>query len=96
VRAGPECARPSGDTALKVTVKMSGLMAKLVPGSASGAEVDLLDGSTVSSLMTRLGLPVNETYLVIVNDSTVPRDKRTTFKLSDGDRIAIVPPLKGG
>jgi thiamine biosynthesis protein ThiS len=81
---------------MKVTVKMSGLMAKLVPGSASGTEIDLLEGSTISSLMTRLGLPGNETYLVIVNDSTVSRDKRTTFKLSEGDRIAIVPPLKGG
>jgi thiamine biosynthesis protein ThiS len=81
---------------MKVTLKMSGLMAKLVPGSANGMEVVLLDGSTISSLMTRLGLPGNETYLVIVNDSTVSEDKRATHKLSDGDRIAIVPPLKGG
>jgi thiamine biosynthesis protein ThiS len=81
---------------MKVTVKMSGLIAKFVPGSAEGVEVTLLDGSTLSSLMIRLGLPGDETYLIIVNDSTVPKDKRTTHKLSDGDRIAIVPPLKGG
>ena len=81
---------------MKVTVKMSGLIAKFVPGSAEGVEVSLLDGATVSSMMTRLGLPGNETYLVIVNDSTVPKDKRATHKLSEGDRIAIVPPLKGG
>ena len=81
---------------MKVTVKMSGLIAKFVPGSAEGVEVSLLDGATVSSMMTRLGLPGNETYLVIVNDSTVPKDKRATHKLAEGDRIAIVPPLKGG
>ncbi|MCK5273298.1 MAG: MoaD/ThiS family protein [Alphaproteobacteria bacterium] len=81
---------------MKVTVKMSGMIARIVPGSADGIEVKLLDGATVSSLMTRLGLPGNETYLVIVNDSTVAKDRRGTHKLSDGDRIAIVPPLKGG
>ncbi len=81
---------------MKVTVKMSGLFAQLVPGSADGVEMSLIDGATVSSLMTRLGLPGDETYLVIVNDSTVRADKRTACKLSDGDRIAIVPPLKGG
>lgn len=81
---------------MNVTVKMSGLIAKLVPGSADGVEVNLLDGSTLGSLMTRLGLPGNENYLVIVNDSTVPKDRRAEHQLSDGDRIAIVPPLKGG
>jgi thiamine biosynthesis protein ThiS len=81
---------------MNVTVKTSGMIAKFVPGSAEGVEVKLPDGSTISSLMTRLGLPGNETYLIIVNDSTVPRDRRATYKLSDGDRIAIVPPLKGG
>ena len=81
---------------MKVTVKMSGLIAKYVPGSADGVEMSLLDGATISSLMTRLGLPGNENYLVIVNDSTVPKEKRTTLKLSDGERVAIVPPLKGG
>lgn len=81
---------------MKVTVKMSGLIARYVPGSAEGAEVDLLEDATVSGLMTRLGLPGDQTYLVIVNDSTVPKDKRATHKLADGDRIAIVPPLKGG
>lgn len=81
---------------MNVTVKMSGMIAKMVPGSAEGIPVRLLDGATVGSLMTRLGLPGNETYLIIVNDSTVSKDRRGTHKLSDGDRIAIVPPLKGG
>lgn len=81
---------------MKVIVKMSGLIAKYVPGSAEGVEVNLLQGASLSSLMTRLGLPGNENYLIIVNDATVPKDRRLTYKLSEGDRIAIVPPLKGG
>jgi len=81
---------------MKVTVKMSGLIARQVPGSAEGTEMRLLDGTTISGLMARLGLPGNETYLVIVNDSTVANDRRASHVLSDGDRISIVPPLKGG
>jgi thiamine biosynthesis protein ThiS len=81
---------------MNVTVKMSGLIAKLVPGSADGVEIDLAEGSTISSLMTKLSLPGNENYLVIANDTTVPKDKRADHKLSNGDRVAIVPPLKGG
>ncbi len=81
---------------MKITVKMSGLIAQFVPGSADGVEMSLIDGATVNSLMTRLGLPGEDAYLVIVNDSTVPKAKRSNHKLSDGDRIAIVPPLKGG
>ena len=81
---------------MKITVKMSGLIAKLLPGSADGVEVDLEDGATVSRLMDHLKLPGNESYLVIANDTTVPKGKRPEHKLSDGDRVAIVPPLKGG
>lgn len=81
---------------MKVTIKMSGLMARQVPGSATGVEMSLLEGTTIGGVMTRLGLPGNESYLVIVNDSTVPKDRRASQKLNDGDRISIVPPLKGG
>jgi len=81
---------------MQVTLKMSGLIARQVPGSADGTTISLLNGTTVSGLMTRLGLPGDETFLVIVNDSTVPRDRHGTFELSDGDRISIVPPLRGG
>jgi thiamine biosynthesis protein ThiS len=83
-------------TAMDVTLKMSGLIARYVPGSADGTRMHLLEGTTISGLMARLGLPGDETYLVIVNDSTIAKDRRGTYVLSDGDRVSIVPPLKGG
>lgn len=81
---------------MEVTLKMSGLIARYVPGSAQGTTMSLLEGTTISGLMARLGLPGDETYLVIVNDSTVPKERLKTRVLADGDRISIVPPLKGG
>ena len=81
---------------MEVTLKMSGLIARYVPGSADGTKMNLLEGTTISGLMARLGLSGDETYLVIVNDSTVSKDRHKTHVLSDGDRISIVPPLRGG
>lgn len=83
-------------TTMEVTLKMSGLIARYVPGSAEGTTMSLLEGTTISGLMARLGLPGDESYLVIVNDSTVPKERIKTHVLADGDRISIVPPLKGG
>ncbi|MDH3228362.1 MAG: MoaD/ThiS family protein [Alphaproteobacteria bacterium] len=81
---------------MDVTLKMSGLIARYVPGSAAGTTMHLLDGTTISGLMARLGLPGDETHLVIVNDSTIAKQRYGTHVLSDGDRISIVSPLKGG
>lgn len=81
---------------MQLVLKMSGLAARRVPGSAKGTRLDVPDGTTVSGLMEQIGLPASERFLVIVNDSTVARDKRQTLVLSDGDRVSIVPPLKGG
>lgn len=81
---------------MKVSVKMSGLIARYLPGSEGGVELDIETGSTVEDLMKRLGLPAGENYLVIVNDATVPKARRGDHALSKDDRISIVPPLKGG
>lgn len=81
---------------MEVTLKMSGLIARYVPGSAEGTKMRLLDGTTISGMMVRLGLPGDETYLVIVNDSTVAKNRYAAHVLADGDRVSIVPPLKGG
>jgi len=81
---------------MNITVKMSGLIARHLPGSEAGVNMDIETGSTVDDLMTRIGLPASENYLVIVNDSTVPKAQRARHELSDSDRISIVPPLKGG
>ena len=81
---------------MEVTLKMSGLIARKLPGSVDGTTMTLVDGTTISSLMARLGLPGDESYLVIVNDTTVAKDRRKTHVLSDGDRVSIVPPLRGG
>ena len=93
--AGDELVRRGNsiDTLLLNAGMISG---EVMNKSADGIEVDIPNKATVKDLMTKLGLPGSETYLVIVNDGTVPKAKRAEHNLSDGDRVAIVPPLKGG
>ena len=43
-----------------------------------------------------LGMPPEESYLVVVNGASVPRHDRASRRLSENDSLAILPPLKGG
>lgn len=83
---------------MKVTVKLAGLITGHLPAGSSGnqAEIEIAEGATVSALMAQLGLPGEGSYLVIVDDETVPKARRGTHSLTDGASVAIVPPLKGG
>lgn len=83
---------------MKVTVRLAGLITGHLPAGSTGdqAEIELADGATVAGLMAQLGIPEEGTYLVIVDDVTVPRAGRETYGLADGASVAIVPPLKGG
>lgn len=77
---------------------MSGPVARYLPPDARDgrAEYDLPDGASVAELMDRLGIPGGGKHLVIVNDTAVPQAERQRHVLGDGDRLSIVPPLKGG
>jgi molybdopterin converting factor small subunit len=69
---------------MNITVKTGGLLGKYLPaGSPTNlAELDMPDGATVTDVMA--------------HGATVRKAARDTHKLSAGDTLAIVPPLKGG
>ena len=83
---------------MKITVKTSGLLGKYLPagGEANRAELEVLENSTVTAVMAQLGMPGKGSYLTIANGNTVRKTERESYKLSEGDTLAIVPPLKGG
>jgi len=83
---------------MKITLRMTGLAARYLPPGSTGSLTDMVipDGTTVGALMRQLGLPGEDSYLVIVSDVAVPLAKRPSHRLVEGDMIAIVPPLKGG
>lgn len=81
-----------------IALKMSGLLTRYLPADAKDgrADIELPEGTTVAGLLRQLGIPGEGSYLIVVNDSTIPRDKRDGHVLSAGDAVAIVPPLRGG
>ncbi len=83
---------------MKVAIRTGGLLGKYRPaGSArNSAELELPEGMTAASLIERLGMPPEGSYLVIHNSAAVTKAARAACTLADGDELAIMPPLKGG
>lgn len=83
---------------MRITVKTGGLYTRLLPEGTSGntAEIDVPDGSTPLGVVEHMGVPAHGRFLLVVNDKAVPPLQRDTMILSDGDRVSLMPPLKGG
>jgi len=60
-------------------------------GGRQARPIDVADGTTVGELIARLGLP-DEPRVVFLNSRHVADNQA----LSDGDRLAIFPPVAGG
>ena len=78
----------------KVEVRLYAALRRYAPQLKLGEamELNLKEGATVQQLYTMLNIPRDEVKRVIVNG--IARDH--SYALSDGDRIAIFPPVAGG
>jgi molybdopterin synthase sulfur carrier subunit len=56
------------------------------------AILDLPEGATIDDLLVALGIPAEETKKTFVNGLSRGLD----WELSDGDRVAVFPPIAGG
>jgi len=83
---------------MRVSVKLISMAAAPPDGfdSYGKAEITLDDGVSVANLIERLPLNTNETYLVLVNGDTIAPSERDQARLTDGDEVAIFPPMQGG
>ena len=83
---------------MKIIFKTSTPLKKHLPPSAKNneASVTLGDGSTVLDSMNKLGFSAEENYLITLNGSIVTPSQRTETVLHEGDKLTILPPLKGG
>ncbi|MEW8029043.1 MAG: MoaD/ThiS family protein [Candidatus Thiodiazotropha sp.] len=73
------------------------LMTYLPPGATDhSVSVKLSDGATLFDLMDRYQVPREQAHLVVCNGLFVPPSQRETYRLRDGDVIALWPPVAGG
>ena len=83
---------------MKIQFKTGGLFVEHLPAGSSGnrAELEVPAGATPMDVMGQLGMPTDENYLVSLNGEVVVISERATRVLAENDRLAIMPPLKGG
>ena len=78
----------------KVDVRLYAALRRYVPhlGLGEAIELDLDEGTTIRHIFARLGLPESEVKRAFVNGLS----RGYEHTLSDGDRVAIFPPVAGG
>jgi len=83
---------------VKIHFKTGGLFVEHLPPGNSGnsAELEVPEGATPMDVMRQLHMPSDENYLVSLNGEVVVISERDTRALREDDRLAIMPPLKGG
>ena len=79
---------------IAVRARLYASLRKYQPGLGHGesVSVELREGSRVSDLLERLGIPETETKQVFVNGVVRPLD----HELKDGEEVGIFPPIAGG
>jgi sulfur carrier protein ThiS len=84
---------------MKITLKLFASLAdRLPPGARSGHSIDLdVDaGATVLDVIRRQGIPEALCAIVLIDGTWVARPDRAKRALSEGEVLAIWPPVAGG
>lgn len=84
---------------MRVTIKFYASLAVYLPAIARATNqhhTDLPIGITVASALAPYGLPPELTKLVLVNGHYIGEEERPNRVLSEGDVLAVWPPIAGG
>ncbi len=87
-----------GQEQLQITFKLyAGLAHYLPSGSEDNAiEVELPNGQSISMLIQRYNVPLDQVHLVLLNGVYQDAAARVERILQDGDTVAIWPAVAGG
>ncbi len=81
-----------------VTVKLFASLAAHLPAAARGneASISVDEGATVGGILDRLGVPLEQRHLVLVDGRYVPPEERGARAVAAGQVIAVWPMIAGG
>ncbi len=83
---------------MKITLKLyASLDTCLPPGAAKNMiELDVKDGSTIGEVLDLHKVPRQNCHLILVNGVFTPPATADGTALTDGDALAVWPPVAGG
>ncbi len=84
---------------MKITFKLYAMLADHLPAEArqtNSVEIEVPEGRTVEQVIGEFNLPPKLVHLVLVNGNFVPPSDRAGRTLSEGDVLAVWPPIAGG
>jgi molybdopterin converting factor small subunit len=84
---------------MKITLKLFASLTDYLPVTSKYTnivEIEVPDGATITQITEPYRLPPALVHLVLVNGRYIAPEQRTTEALSEGDVLAIWPPIAGG
>lgn len=83
---------------MKVQLKLYATLAEYLPPGATAnvAEIEVPAATTPNQILDLHHVPRARAHLVLVNGVYIPPGRRDEAVLSDGDALAIWPPVAGG
>lgn len=84
---------------MKITFKLFASLTDYLPVEArytNVLELDVAPDASISQIVEPYGLPPKLVHLVLINGKYIEPEKRLTQTLSEGDVLAIWPPIAGG
>lgn len=88
----------SGSARMNITLKLYASLGQFLPEGASRniAEIEVEDGATIDTILTRWSIPRASCHLVLLNGVFQPPASWARVELNAGDALAIWPPIAGG
>jgi len=83
---------------MKLIFKLFAGLGDYLPANASdnATSIDINEGDTVFDVIARFNIPPEMIHLVLLNGVYLHPEERNAAKFSDGDTLAIWPPVAGG
>jgi len=84
---------------MKVTFKLFASLTEYLPPASKYTNITTLElapGTTIMQVVDAHRLPPKWVHLVLVNGVYIAPEKRATHTLTEGDVLAIWPPIAGG
>jgi sulfur carrier protein ThiS len=84
---------------MQITFKLYASLTHYLPPEqriGNRMELDVPADASIASIIEPFQLPMKYVHLVLINGVYVPPAERATRTLSEGDTLAIWPPVAGG